>query len=122
MFLSAPAHELALFTGRNIPFFLTSRCRYRPMLGTVPGRVSLDRPATVGRVDSRLLQATTSEYKSNYSIKRCVVLLFREEYAMVFDDAVPVASHRWYLAWVSITGPNSDCGAAGQSVVVADDQ
>ena len=41
---------------------------------------------------------------------------------MMFDDPCPLYNKRWYLAWVSVTGPNSDCGAAGQAVVVTDDQ
>lgn len=46
----------------------------------------------------------------------------RHKYPMLFDEPVPLIAHRWYVAWARISGPSSDCGSSGQSVVTTEDQ
>lgn len=46
----------------------------------------------------------------------------REKYAMLFDEPIPIHANSWYVAWARISGPSSDCGSTGQSVVTTDDQ
>lgn len=41
---------------------------------------------------------------------------------VVFQKPVNVLAGRWYLIWVKVSGPSSDCGSNGQNVVVGDDQ
>lgn len=40
---------------------------------------------------------------------------------MMFEDPIPLQGGRWYVAWAHITGPSSDCGSSGQSLVVTED-
>ncbi|KAL4230611.1 E3 ubiquitin-protein ligase mycbp2 [Mactra antiquata] len=46
----------------------------------------------------------------------------REKYPMLFDEPVLLQAHCWYVALAKISGPSSDCGSNGQSVVTAEDQ
>ncbi|XP_069130438.1 LOW QUALITY PROTEIN: E3 ubiquitin-protein ligase MYCBP2-like [Argopecten irradians] len=46
----------------------------------------------------------------------------REKFAMVFEEPVALQANSWYVAWARISGPSSDCGSTGQSVVTTDDQ
>lgn len=46
----------------------------------------------------------------------------REKYAMLFDEPIPIHANSWYVAWARISGPSSDCGSTGQSVVTTEDQ
>ncbi|XP_053398701.1 E3 ubiquitin-protein ligase MYCBP2-like isoform X4 [Mercenaria mercenaria] len=46
----------------------------------------------------------------------------REKYPMLFDEPVLLQAHSWYVALAKISGPSSDCGSNGQSVVTAEDQ
>lgn len=41
---------------------------------------------------------------------------------MLFDEPIPIHANSWYVAWARISGPSSDCGSTGQSVVTTDDQ
>ncbi|XP_074650729.1 E3 ubiquitin-protein ligase MYCBP2-like [Tubulanus polymorphus] len=45
----------------------------------------------------------------------------REVYTMLLDDPVPLQANYWYCAWASVSGPNSDCGACGQAMVITED-
>jgi len=45
-----------------------------------------------------------------------------EKYAMLFDEPVLLQASQWYVAWARISGPSSDCGSNGQTVVTTDDQ
>ena len=49
-------------------------------------------------------------------------LCSREKYAMLFDEPIPIHANSWYVAWARISGPSSDCGSTGQSVVTTEDQ
>lgn len=46
----------------------------------------------------------------------------RQKYPMLFDDPVPVQGNKWYVAWARVSGPSSDCGSSGQSMVTTEDQ
>ncbi|XP_050301011.1 E3 ubiquitin-protein ligase MYCBP2 isoform X2 [Anthonomus grandis grandis] len=46
----------------------------------------------------------------------------RQKYAMLFDEPVQLQAHRWYVAWCRISGPSSDCGSSGQTMVTTEDQ
>nr|CAH7734761.1 unnamed protein product [Callosobruchus chinensis] len=46
----------------------------------------------------------------------------RQKYPILFDEPVPLQAHRWYVAWCRISGPSSDCGSSGQSMVTTEDQ
>lgn len=46
----------------------------------------------------------------------------RQKYPMLFDEPVALQAHRWYVAWCRISGPSSDCGSSGQSMVTTEDQ
>ncbi|KAF5304147.1 hypothetical protein FQA39_LY01932 [Lamprigera yunnana] len=46
----------------------------------------------------------------------------RQKYPMMFEDPVPLQAHRWYVAWSRISGPSSDCGSSGQTMVTTEDQ
>jgi E3 ubiquitin-protein ligase MYCBP2 len=39
-----------------------------------------------------------------------------------FPKSVNIIAGKWYLLWVKVSGPSSDCGSSGQSIVVGDDQ
>nr|XP_049693135.1 E3 ubiquitin-protein ligase MYCBP2 isoform X3 [Helicoverpa armigera] len=45
----------------------------------------------------------------------------RDRYPVMFDTPVPLAANRWYVAWACISGPSSDCGSAGQAMVINDE-
>lgn len=69
-----------------------------------------------------------SEEKNPYFAKRSKIhhtshwFCSREKYAMLFDEPIPIHANSWYVAWARISGPSSDCGSTGQSVVTTDDQ
>lgn len=46
----------------------------------------------------------------------------RQKYPILFDEPVALQAHRWYVAWCRISGPSSDCGSEGQSMVTTEDQ
>lgn len=46
----------------------------------------------------------------------------RQKFRMMFEDPIPLQGGRWYVAWAHISGPSSDCGSSGQSLVVTEDQ
>jgi len=46
----------------------------------------------------------------------------RQKYPILFDEPVLIQANRWYVAWARISGPSSDCGSSGQSVVNTEDQ
>ena len=46
----------------------------------------------------------------------------RQKYPILFDEPIPLQANRWYVAWARISGPSSDCGSSGQSVVNTEDQ
>ncbi|XP_054723026.1 E3 ubiquitin-protein ligase MYCBP2-like [Uloborus diversus] len=46
----------------------------------------------------------------------------RHKFPMLFDEPIQITANRWYVAWARISGPSSDCGSSGQSVVTTDDQ
>lgn len=46
----------------------------------------------------------------------------KQKYPILFDEPIPLQANRWYVAWGRITGPSSDCGSSGQSVVNTEDQ
>ena len=46
----------------------------------------------------------------------------KQKYPILFDEPIPLQANRWYVAWARITGPSSDCGSSGQSVVNTEDQ
>ncbi|KAH1008682.1 hypothetical protein HUJ05_009217 [Dendroctonus ponderosae] len=46
----------------------------------------------------------------------------RQKYAMLFEEPVQLQAHRWYVAWCRISGPSSDCGSSGQTMVTTEDQ
>lgn len=39
-----------------------------------------------------------------------------------FQRPVNIVAGKWYLIWVKVSGPSSDCGSSGQNIVVGDDQ
>lgn len=41
---------------------------------------------------------------------------------IIFQKPVSVVAGKWYLLWVKVSGPSSDCGSSGQNIVVGDDQ
>lgn len=46
----------------------------------------------------------------------------RSKFNIMLPKPITMSSGRWFLIWAKISGPSSDCGAAGQSVVTTDDQ
>lgn len=46
----------------------------------------------------------------------------RQKYPILFEEPIPLQANRWYVAWARISGPSSDCGSSGQSVVNTEDQ
>ncbi|XP_014476551.1 PREDICTED: E3 ubiquitin-protein ligase MYCBP2 isoform X3 [Dinoponera quadriceps] len=46
----------------------------------------------------------------------------RQKYSILFDEPVFLQANRWYVAWVKVSGPSSDCGSGGQGMVTAEDQ
>jgi E3 ubiquitin-protein ligase MYCBP2 len=40
----------------------------------------------------------------------------------MFQKSVNIVAGKWYLLWVKVSGPSSDCGSSGQNIVVGDDQ
>lgn len=49
------------------------------------------------------------------------VIMFREKYAMMFDEPVLLQLGWWYVAWARVSGPSSDCGSHGQATITTDD-
>lgn len=49
------------------------------------------------------------------------VFIFREKYAMMFDEPVLLQLGWWYVAWARVSGPSSDCGSHGQATITTDD-
>lgn len=41
---------------------------------------------------------------------------------ILFQKPVNIVAGKWYLLWVKVSGPSSDCGSSGQNIVVGDDQ
>lgn len=41
---------------------------------------------------------------------------------IIFQKPVNIVAGKWYLLWVKVSGPSSDCGSSGQNIVVGDDQ
>lgn len=41
---------------------------------------------------------------------------------IMFQKPVNIVAAKWYLLWVKVSGPSSDCGSNGQNIIVADDQ
>lgn len=41
---------------------------------------------------------------------------------IMFQKPVNIVAAKWYLLWVKVSGPSSDCGSNGQNIVVGDDQ
>lgn len=39
-----------------------------------------------------------------------------------FQKPVNIVAGKWYLLWVKVSGPSSDCGSSGQNIVVGEDQ
>lgn len=48
-------------------------------------------------------------------------VIFREKYAMMFDEPVLLQLGWWYVAWARVSGPSSDCGSHGQATITTDD-
>ncbi|XP_056648043.1 E3 ubiquitin-protein ligase MYCBP2 isoform X1 [Diorhabda sublineata] len=46
----------------------------------------------------------------------------RQKFPILFDEPVLLQAHRWYVAWCRISGPSSDCGSSGQTMVTTEDQ
>ncbi|XP_054162987.1 E3 ubiquitin-protein ligase MYCBP2-like [Oppia nitens] len=46
----------------------------------------------------------------------------RQKYPILFEEPLPLQANKWYVAWARISGPSSDCGSSGQSVVNTEDQ
>ncbi|XP_017786826.1 PREDICTED: E3 ubiquitin-protein ligase MYCBP2-like isoform X2 [Nicrophorus vespilloides] len=46
----------------------------------------------------------------------------RQKFPMLFEEPVQLQAHRWYVAWCRISGPSSDCGSSGQTMVTTEDQ
>ena len=46
----------------------------------------------------------------------------RQKYPVIFEEPVHISANKWYVAWARVSGPSSDCGSSGQSVVNTDDQ
>ncbi|XP_076065953.1 MYC binding protein highwire isoform X3 [Oratosquilla oratoria] len=46
----------------------------------------------------------------------------RQKYPLLFEEPVAVQANKWYVAWARVSGPSSDCGSSGQSMVTTDDQ
>lgn len=46
----------------------------------------------------------------------------RQKYSVLFDEPVALQAHRWYVASCRVSGPSSDCGSEGQSMVTTEDQ
>lgn len=41
---------------------------------------------------------------------------------ITFQKPVNIVAGKWYLLWIKVSGPSSDCGSNGQNIVVGDDQ
>ncbi|KAK4298747.1 hypothetical protein Pmani_028926 [Petrolisthes manimaculis] len=46
----------------------------------------------------------------------------RQKFPMLFDEPVPIQANKWYVAWARVSGPSSDCGSSGLSMVTTEDQ
>ncbi|XP_018577188.1 E3 ubiquitin-protein ligase MYCBP2-like, partial [Anoplophora glabripennis] len=46
----------------------------------------------------------------------------RQKYPVLFDEPIHIQAHRWYVAWCRISGPSSDCGSSGQTMIITEDQ
>ncbi|XP_064076475.1 E3 ubiquitin-protein ligase MYCBP2 [Vanessa tameamea] len=45
----------------------------------------------------------------------------KDKYPLMFESPLPVVAGRWYVVSATINGPSSDCGSAGQAMVINDD-
>ncbi|XP_034942184.1 E3 ubiquitin-protein ligase MYCBP2-like [Chelonus insularis] len=45
----------------------------------------------------------------------------RQKYSILFEEPIALQANRWYVAWVRVSGPSSDCGSGGQAMVTSDD-
>ncbi|KAL3209805.1 hypothetical protein MRX96_037617 [Rhipicephalus microplus] len=46
----------------------------------------------------------------------------RQKYPVLFEEPILLQANRWYVLWAHVSGPSSDCGSSGQSVVTTEDQ
>ncbi|KAG5884565.1 hypothetical protein JTB14_006591 [Gonioctena quinquepunctata] len=46
----------------------------------------------------------------------------RQKFPILFDEPIPLQANRWFVAWCRISGPSSDCGSSGQTMVTTEDQ
>lgn len=46
----------------------------------------------------------------------------RTIHSIMFQKSVNIVAGKWYLLWVKVSGPSSDCGSSGQNIIVGDDQ
>lgn len=46
----------------------------------------------------------------------------RQKYPILFEEPILLQANRWYVVWAHVSGPSSDCGSSGQSVVTTEDQ
>ncbi|XP_076385847.1 MYC binding protein highwire isoform X12 [Megachile rotundata] len=46
----------------------------------------------------------------------------KQTYSILFDEPIALQANRWYVAWTKVSGPSSDCGNGGQSMVAAKNQ
>ncbi|XP_050038840.1 E3 ubiquitin-protein ligase MYCBP2 [Dermacentor andersoni] len=46
----------------------------------------------------------------------------RHKYPILFEEPVLLQANRWYVVWAHVSGPSSDCGSSGQSVITTEDQ
>ena len=46
----------------------------------------------------------------------------RQKFPLLFEEPVAIQARRWYVAWARVTGPSSDCGSSGQSLVTTEEQ
>ena len=51
-----------------------------------------------------------------------MMTVFSEKFAMLLDEPVLLQANMWYVAWARISGPSSDCGSNGQTVITTDEQ
>lgn len=62
-----------------------------------------------------------SIFDSYYCWPIFFLFVFREKYAMMFDEPVLLQLGWWYVAWARVSGPSSDCGSHGQATITTDD-
>ncbi|CAL4105683.1 unnamed protein product, partial [Meganyctiphanes norvegica] len=46
----------------------------------------------------------------------------RQKFPILFDEPISIQANKWYVAWARVSGPSSDCGSSGQSMVTTEDQ